>query len=141
MLPSCRARRAFLHVIRQRTLLSCLLLSSGALTANAGVPTETADKAQMAGKPTSLVIQPPFIMLAGPRSVQQIVVTGFYNEGPPRDLTAFCHMKPDKDGVVTLQPGGFVVPQSDGIIALIVEAGGCRASLPVVVRNFGRPEP
>src|SRR5436305_1538194 len=56
------------------------------------------------GKPAALVVQPETVVLAGPRSMQQMVVTGRYADGTERDLTPFAEWQAEAAGVVALGP-------------------------------------
>src|SRR5690242_20570815 len=88
----------------------CLLLSSG-LAAPAAVPTEPDERAPLIGQPTSVVVEPASIDLAGPNSMQQLVVTGKYADGTVRDLTHLCDIKAETADVVDVGPGGFLLPK------------------------------
>jgi hypothetical protein len=119
------------------------VLAALALTATAApaaVPTEPAKIAPLVGQPTALVVQPEAITLAGPRAMQQVVVTGKYADGTVRDLTPFCEMTPEAADVATLK-GGLLVPIKNGTTNLVVKAGGQTAKVPVVVKDFDKPAP
>lgn len=118
---------------------ACLLLSTG-LPASAAVPTEPDVRAQLIGQPTGLVVEPASIDLAGPQSMQQIVVTGKYPDGSVRDLTAFCDIKAEAADIIDLAPGGFLLPKQNGATKLIVKAGAQSIAVPVVVKDFDQPQ-
>src|SRR5262245_48348870 len=61
------------------------------------------DHAKFIGQPTSLVVQPSSVALTGPRSVQQLVVTGKYADGSVRDLTPFVTAKAENDGLIAIE--------------------------------------
>src|SRR5262245_16691068 len=69
-------------------LASVVLGSVFLAPAQAAPPTAPADKAKVVGQPTMFLVQPQNVTLAGPRSVQQLVITGKYADGTIRDLTA-----------------------------------------------------
>src|SRR5437868_1829045 len=77
----------------------------------AGPPT-TADKAKVVGQPISLEVQPPSITLIGPRSMQQLVVTGRYADGSVRDLTACVGIQ--AEGLVGISDEQVVLPLKSG---------------------------
>jgi hypothetical protein len=111
-----------------------------ASAAPAAVPTEPAQVAPLVGQPTALLVQPPTITLAGPRAVQQVVVSGKYADGSVRDLTPFCELTPEAADVAALQDG-LLAPKKNGTTNLLVKAGGQTAKVPVVVKDFDRPAP
>src|SRR5262249_50278358 len=114
-------------------LIAGLLAS---LPARAGLPTEPAEKAQVIGQPAALLAQPETIVLNGPRSTQQVVISGRYANGTVRDLTPFCELAADTPGVVEIEAGGFLVPRKDGATALLIRAGGQTLRVPVTVKDF-----
>jgi hypothetical protein len=109
--------------------------------AQASLPTEPAEKAQIIGQPAALIVQPETINLIGPRSTQQIVVTGRYADGTVRDLTPICDVTAEIAGVVEIGSGGFLAPRKDGATALIVKAGSQTCRVPVTVKDVGKPQP
>jgi hypothetical protein len=114
---------------------------AGALPVTAAIPVDPAEKSQVIGQPISLQVQPENIVLAGPRSVQQMVVTGRFPDGTVRDLTPFCDWATETPGVVTVQPDGFLVPKKDGATALLIKVGGQSARVPLTVKEFSKPQP
>jgi hypothetical protein len=93
------------------------------------------------GNPASLRVQPERIHLQGPRAMQQIVVTGHYQDGSERDLTSLCDMSAETAGVVTVGAGGFVQPLKNGRTLLAVKAGPTTVRVPVVVEEFDKLRP
>src|SRR5262245_16473558 len=67
---------------------------------NAGLPKDAAAKAPLIGQPTGLVVEPVNITLAGPRSLQQVVISGKYADGSFRDLTHFAELSVEAPGIV-----------------------------------------
>jgi hypothetical protein len=106
----------------------------------AGPPTDPAAKAALVGQPTALVVQPANITLAGPRAVQQIVVTGRYGDGSARDLTHFCNLSLEANDVASLSDG-FLQPLKNGTTALVIKAASQVARVPVVVKDLEKPQP
>jgi hypothetical protein len=118
-------------------VLGALVLAAAA---SAAVPTDPAKVAPLVGRPTGLAVQPETITLAGPRALQQVVVTAKYPDGSARDLTPFCELVPETAGVIALRDG-LVVPNKNGSTHLVVKVGGQTASVPVVVKDFDKPAP
>jgi hypothetical protein len=115
-------------------------LALAATTAPAAVPTDPAKVAPLVGQPTALSVQPETITLAGPRALQQVVVTGKYADGTLRDLTPFCEMTPLAPEVAAVKDG-LVVPGRNGTTVLVAKAGGQTAKAVVVVKDFDKPAP
>src|SRR5262249_3966480 len=122
----------------RRPLVAALALLLTALPA-AAAPGE-AGKAVI-GQPVSLIVQPDTIRLSGPRSGQQLLVTGRYRDGSERDLTPFCELSAEDAGVVSIAPGGFLQARKDGRTTLVVRAGPCVARVPAVVADCDKPQP
>jgi hypothetical protein len=123
-----------------RTFLAsalCLILTSSAWAA---LPKNSGERQEAVGQPLSLAVEPPAVTLAGPRAVQQLVVTGRYADGSVRDLTPFCEWGAEARDVVRVGPGGFLTPQHDGTAVLAVKAGGRMAVVPVTVKDFAKPQ-
>jgi hypothetical protein len=116
---------------------SALVLES----AQASLPTDPAIKAQLIGQPTAIVVQPQVISLSGPRSVQQIIVTGIYADGTMRDLTPFAEMSAESSGIVFVQPEGLVTAEKEGETVIRIQTDGLMMRLPVHVTNLAKPEP
>ena len=110
------------------------------LPAVAGVPTEPAKRAAIVGTPTSLTVEPANLVLSGPRSMQQLVVTGKYADGAIRDLTPFASYTIDQP-VVALDQTGFTVAAKNGTATLTISAGGQSTKLPVTVKEMEKPNP
>ncbi|HEX5269047.1 MAG TPA: hypothetical protein VFW33_01105, partial [Gemmataceae bacterium] len=115
-----------------------LALTTFALAAPAAVPTDPAKVAPFVGRPTALVVQPESITLAGPRALQQVVVTGKYADGTVRDLTPFCEIAPESADVAALKDG-LLAPKKNGTTSLVVKAGGQTAKVPVIVKDLDKP--
>jgi Protein of unknown function (DUF1553)/Protein of unknown function (DUF1549) len=112
-----------------------------AMPLQASPPSDDDGKNQLVGKPSSLVVQPSTVTLIGPKSTQQIVVTGAYPDGTVRDLTPFCDLSLEPPTLALIQTGGFVEPRQNGTGALVVKAGAQTARVPVTVKEFDRPRP
>src|SRR3954454_22437277 len=91
-------------------LLGIAVVLVATLPAAAAVPTDAEDRAPLVGQPTAVIVQPSAITLAGPRAMQQIVVTGRYANSPDRDLTHLCDLSVEAADLVDLSAGGFLQP-------------------------------
>src|SRR3989442_688272 len=86
------------------TRLACSLaiLVLAAMPALAALPIAPADRAKVVGQPVGLDVQPATVTLTGPRSMQQLVVTGRYPDGTVRDLTPFVEVKAEAGDILTI---------------------------------------
>src|SRR5579859_3364335 len=98
----CRSRRAAAAGFFS---LGCLL--AAALPAAAAVPATPDARAKAVGQPVALTVQPAAVVLNGPRSMQQLIVTGKYADGTLRDLTALCDLSTDGPGIASIGTEGF----------------------------------
>ncbi len=131
-----RRRATCLGVVSLGLAVVCVGLPSTA----APVPTP-AEAAKVIGQPVALIVQPPAIDLAGPRSTQQLVVTGRYTDGSVRDLTPFVQTRLDDPDVLAIDENLFVRPHKAGTTSMILLAGGQTVRVPVTVRQFDAPQP
>ncbi len=116
------------------------LLIAFCAAASAAVPTDPQQRAALIGQPQALVVQPEAVTLAGPRAYQQILVTGKYADGTVRDLTPFCDFACETPDLA--DPGaGFVTPKKNGTGAFLITAGGQTARIPLIVKDFDKPQP
>lgn len=133
----------FLHktfpLVGTLSLLALLQLSANA--ALAAPPSSDEEKAKIVGNPISLVIHPAKIDLVGPRSMQQLVVSGKYADGKIRDLTPFAVFSPSKKDFFSITPDGFILPKANGHSTVTITVGGQKAEIPVVVSSFDQPKP
>jgi hypothetical protein len=118
-------------------LLALVLFASSAA---AVVPSEAARRAEIIGTPASLVVEPANLVLTGPRSMQQLVVTGKYADGSQRDLTALCTYAIDQP-VAAVDQTGFVVAGKNGTGAVTITAGSQSIKLPVSVKDMEKARP
>src|SRR3954452_470631 len=121
--------------------LGTALLLLAAVPAPAAVPADPAARAALIGSPVGLTVQPAAVTLAGPRAVQQVVVTGRYADGTVRDLTAVCELSLENPAFAKLEAGGFLTPVKDGATALVVKAATGTAGVPVTVKDLTKPSP
>ena len=120
--------------------LASLILCFTASAVLAAPPTDSQERAALIGHPTSLLIQPEAVALTGPRSSQQVVVTGRYADGSVRDLTTLCDYACEKADLVN-SGGGYLTPKTNGAGALVVKVGGQTARAALTVRDFDKPQP
>ncbi len=131
----------FARAHRWRFACLALVLGISDLPANAALPATPADKAKVIGQPIALHVQPSAITLTGPRSQQQLVVTGVYADGTVRDLTSFVEIKAEASTILSVGEEQLIYPRKNGATNLIVTAGGREARVPVTVRDFDKPVP
>jgi hypothetical protein len=89
----------------------------------------------------SLVIYPPKITLIGPRVEQRLLVMGEYSDHSQKDLTRTAKFTSTTDKTVTIDKSGIVLPAADGDAAIMIEAGGKKAQVPVHVERSQADEP
>jgi hypothetical protein len=119
-------------------------LAAGVFVASpafARLPADAAERAALVGQPASISVEPASIVLAGPRSVQQIVVNGKYADGTVRDLTPFCDMAFEAPGIANLGELGFLRPLKDGTTNLVIKAGAQSVKVPLTVKDFTKAQP
>jgi hypothetical protein len=129
-------------MLRKLALFSSTFAAVAVLASivQAAPPVAPADKAKIIGQPTALIVQPASVTLAGPRAVQQLVVTGKYADGLVRDLTPFVDVKVEGPQVA-VEDGLFLSPLKDGGTNIIIQAGNQKAVVPVTVKDMEKPQP
>ena len=76
--------------------------------------------------------------LNGQDARQQLVVTGKYSTGQLRDLSSKVTYETKPEGIVTVSPSGYVVPQADGTATITAHsADGPAGDAQVTVAHFG----
>jgi hypothetical protein len=115
-------------------------LGQPGLSGAAAVP-DAGKKTEIIGQPASLIVHPESVSLVGPRSRQQVVVTGRYADGSLRDLTPFCEIACETPDLVNIGADGYVTSKKDGSSSLVVKAGGQAARVPVTVTDYDKPQP
>lgn len=121
-------------------LLGAFCVAQGTLL-QAAVPTDPAARALAIGQPVEIRVQPAALALTGPRALQQLVVTGRYQDGSQRDLTHFCEYQLQGARVLDLVDAGFVAARENGAATLRVSAGGQTATVAVRVEGMQNPDP
>jgi hypothetical protein len=140
-LSTKQSRHSVLRLLRCSSLLGSALLLAVPVSVQTAVPSDAERRAAAVGQPVGMVVQPEAITLVGSRSMQQIVVSGRYSDGSVRDLTPFCDMAAEATDVVNVEPDGFIVPIKDGATTLVVKAGGQTTRVPLMVKDFAKPQP
>lgn len=105
---------------------------SVSLTLSAANPNQSKDRANLIGQPKSIDVLPAAIKLNGPRSMQQVIVTGKYADGTVRDLTPFAELKPSNPAMVSISEG-MVRGIANGAGTLQINVGNQTASVPLTV--------
>jgi hypothetical protein len=126
---------AFLPVVFASFLLMCVPRGLAA------PPIEPTARGRLVGQPVALAVQQERITLAGPRDLQQVVVTGRYADGSVRDLTPFCEIGIEGSPLAEIAEGGLLRPRINGSGTLMVRAGGQTAWVPLVVKDMEKPQP
>ncbi|MCI0681890.1 MAG: DUF1553 domain-containing protein [Gemmataceae bacterium] len=126
-------------LLRRSTLLG-VVLAIAATPAGAAVPTDAAARAKVIGQPKALQVQPATILLNGPRSQQQLVVTATYADGAVRDLTAFAEFAVEGDAVA-VNDERVALPKKNGAATVVVKAGGQTVKAAVNVKDLDKPSP
>jgi hypothetical protein len=99
------------------------------------------DRQKAIGQPVGLLVQPASVTLVGPRSTQQLVVTGRYADGTIRDLTPYCDVTVEAGDLVAVDEGQFLLPRKNGSTNLVVTAGQQTMKVPVTVRDLEKARP
>lgn len=110
-------------------------------TLQAELPDSPAARAQLIGPPVALQVQPEHVHLNGPRSTQQLLVTGRYADGSLRDLTGVCTWKIADNQLIEITPRGSLSGAADGKTDLMIEVGGLTARVPVTITNASQSRP
>jgi len=84
--------------------------------------------------PASLVFETAEFTLTGPRSEQQLVVTGTYSGGEIRDTTHISSLTSSDAGVVRIE-NGIARPVGDGTATITAKAGGATATAKATVKD------
>lgn len=123
-----------------RTALSFLAALALVPGLSAAVPTDPAARAALIGSPVELLVTPNNITLTGPRSRQQVLVTGKYADGSVRDLTTVSDITCAAADLLHIE-AGYIAPRKNGTSSLEIRVGGKSASVPVSVKEFDKPQP
>jgi hypothetical protein len=121
-------------------ICSTAVLVAAAVPAVGAPPTAPEEKAKIIGQPAAVEVQPASITLTGPRSMQQLVVTGRYADGSVRDLTPFVGIQAQDASLLAVQDQ-LVTPLKSGTTNLLVTAGPHTVPVPVTVRDLDAPQP
>ncbi len=87
------------------------------------------------GQPAAIVLEPTPFELLGPRSRQQLLVTGKYSGEDVRDLTSVAAFVSSNPAVVKIE-GALALPVGNGEATITAAVGGQSVAVPVVVKNF-----
>jgi hypothetical protein len=124
-----------------RSLLGICLSLWGLASLAAAPPAEPAQRAALVGEPAALAVQPAAITLAGPRSAQQVIVTGRYADNALRDLTLVSTFALENAAIAAVDATGNITPRGNGTTALIVTAGKQSVKVPLTVKDQDKPQP
>lgn len=76
------------------------------------------------------------VHLRGPDGWQQILITGESADGKTRDLTRTAKLSASPDGIVAIQPGGWLIPQGEGTTTLKATFQGKVAEIKIQVSQI-----
>ncbi|MEO6810663.1 MAG: hypothetical protein ABI353_16225, partial [Isosphaeraceae bacterium] len=91
--------------------------------------------AHAANDPVRLSVEPATTLLDGQRATAQLIVTGIADDGSVRDLTHEAEWTIANPGVVAVEPGGHVLPLSNGTGEVKARWGTLEARAKVQVQN------
>ena len=120
-------------------LITGLAFATPALQAD--LPDNPELRARLIGEPVSLQIHPKHVHLKGPRSAQQLLVTGVYADGTQRDLTGVCDWTAAATPGISITPNGSVTGVMDGKTNLEIQIGKLTARVPVTITDATRSQP
>jgi len=93
------------------------------------------------GELKSLSISPEKAFLRGAKQVQQLLISGNYDNGGVRDLTAQARFVSADPTVVRVEPRGLLVAVGNGTAEVTAEVQGQRTRLSVTVEGADREQP
>ncbi len=106
-----------------------------------GVVALAGPPASEAARPTAIDITPSSITLNGPRSTQQLLVTGRYADSATHDLTRTVEWSIDASSIATVANSGLVSPRQNGTARLKATIAGLEANVVVTVKNMTDSRP
>lgn len=118
-----RLRTEGLRALRRFLVVPALVLSAGDQAVRA------------ANVPSRITVEPIEVHLTGMRSRQQVAVTGVFEDGSVRDMTAEATFAVDEEKTATATRAGVVLPRGEGHTRLIVRAAGQVAEASVMVHS------
>jgi hypothetical protein len=124
----------FINVRRSFLILAVLCLA--AVPTWASLPTDPGERAKIVGQPQAVTVTPASIVLDGPMSMVQPVITGRYADESLRDLTHFCDIQVENPGIISLDADRFALPKQNGSTTLVIRAGSQTVRVPVTVKNL-----
>ncbi|MBI1309844.1 DUF1549 domain-containing protein [bacterium] len=99
-------------------------------------PAEPSAKAPPA-KLVEISLVPQNAILSGARAAQGLRVTGRFDDGRLRDITADCQFRSSDATVAEISADGLVTPQKNGRLQVTASAAGLEASMAIEFRNLG----
>lgn len=92
------------------------------------------------GQPTAITLEPGSFTLLGPRSHQQLLVTGQYPNNEVRDLTAAASFTASNAAAAKVE-GSVVLPLANGDTQIIATIGSLTAAVNCSVKSMELPSP
>lgn len=117
---------------------SIVCLSAALLIAEDAEATKPAEPASKvpAAKLVEISVAPQNAILSGSRAVQGLRVTGLFDDGRQRDITAECEFASSDAAVATIDEEGLVTPQKNGKLQITAKVAELQASASVEFRNL-----
>src|SRR5688572_9790309 len=129
--------RKLTQISDARFLLAAVLFAAPAVAAP-----KAAKRAPAAARPAPVVsikVEPASAVLDGPKSRQQLLVTGVRSDGTLVDLTAKAKYAAKSAKVARVSDEGVVTPVGDGAATITVSAAGKSATAKVGAKNVRAP--
>ena len=121
------------------TLLAACAMAGQVAYANAAEPAEQAPAIEV-GSPSGITLDPGKFDLIGPRSRQQLLVTGQYGSDDLRDLTSVAVYESSDAKVVKIE-NTVALPVGNGTAKVTAKVGNLTAAVDVTVRDFEKSDP
>lgn len=86
-----------------------------------------------------LVVDPPTVHLAGPKAGHSLLVHGKTADGNLIDLTGNARFQSQNPRIASVSKNGMIRAHGDGKTDVIVEVQGQKRTVPVEIRDFGKP--
>lgn len=136
----CRMIRRVCSPVVTLAALTVFLPVHRSTAAEEGAAQPAAAPAVAVGQPTGLEVIPAKFDLAGPRTRQQLVVTGQYGTGHVQDLTSAATYSSSDEKIVRIDKG-VAYPVADGAAKITVKVADREAAIDVTVKGMGVPSP
>ena len=120
-------------------LVTALIVAMSTAVMAAEAPTEAQEN--VGANLAAIAVSPARFQLEGPRSTQQLLVTGRYADGSLRDLTRDARYRLDQPGRLAVDADGLARGLANGAVRLTVSVGGKQVVVEAAVSGTERTEP